>query len=41
MMNLRLGYLVSNSTKKTELETAQNNMSNKDKGKQKLKTLGF
>ena len=28
-------------TKKTELETAQNNMSNKDKGKQKLKTLGL
>ena len=27
--------------KKTELETAQNNMSNKDKGKQKLKTLGL
>lgn len=28
-------------TKKTELETAQNNMSNKNKGKEKLKSLGL
>ena len=27
--------------KKTELNVTQNNMSNKDKGKQKLKTLGL
>jgi len=28
-------------TKKTELETAEKNMSDKDKGKQKLKSLGL
>ena len=28
-------------TKKTELETAEKSMSNKDKGKQKLKNLGL